>query len=117
MVCGRNQERGQAVVDVIAAKGGEAMFQKFDITQPETVDALFAATKDRWGAIDVLVNNAAGMALKDGRVDEITLEEWDAVFASDVRSTYYCIKTVLPYLRFLVKVKRQQRILLHTAIL
>lgn len=44
VVCGRNQERGQAVVDVIAAEGGEAMFQKFDITQPETVDALFAAT-------------------------------------------------------------------------
>lgn len=99
VACGRNQERGQAVVDAIAAEGGEAMFQKFDITQPETVDALFAATKDRWGAIDVLVNNAAGMALKDGRVDEITLEEWDAVFASDVRSTFYCIKTVLPYMQ------------------
>lgn len=47
----------------------------------------------------MLVNNAAGMALKDGRVDEISLEDWDAVFASDVRSTFYCTKTVLPFMQ------------------
>ena len=45
------------------------------------------------------MNNAAGMALKDGRVDEISLEDWDAVFASDVRSTFYCTKTVLPFMQ------------------
>ena len=99
VVCGRNEERGQAVVDDIVANGGEAVFQKVDISKPETIDALFADTKERWGGIDVLVNNAAGMALKDGRVDELSLEDWDAVFASDIRSTFYCIKTVLPYLQ------------------
>ena len=81
VVCGRNEERGAAVVDAIAEAGGTAWFHKLDITQPETVDALFADTKEKWGSIDVLVNNAAGMALKDGRVDEISLEDWDAVFA------------------------------------
>ena len=54
---------------------------------------------EKFGRIDVLVNNAAGMALKDGRVDEISLEDWDAVFASDVRSTFYCTKTVLPFMQ------------------
>lgn len=99
VVCGRNEERGAAVVDAIAEAGGTAWFHKLDITQPETVDALFADTKEHWGSIDVLVNNAAGMALKDGRVDEISLEDWDAVFASDVRSTFYCTKTVLPFMQ------------------
>lgn len=99
VVCGRNEERGNQVVEAITSQGGEAFFHKFDITQPETVDALFADTKERWGRVDILVNNAAGMALKDGRVDEISLEDWDAVFASDVRSTFYCIKTVLPYMQ------------------
>ena len=75
VVCGRNEERGAAVVDAIAEAGGTAWFHKLDITQPETVDALFADTKEKWGSIDVLVNNAAGMALKDGRVDEISLHE------------------------------------------
>ena len=99
VVCGRNEERGAAVVDAIAEVGGTAWFHKLDITRPETVDALFADTKEHWGSIDVLVNNAAGMALKDGRVDEISLEDWDAVFASDVRSTFYCTKTVLPFMQ------------------
>ena len=58
VVCGRNEERGAAVVDAIAEAGGTAWFHKLDITQPETVDALFADTKEHWGSIDVLVNNA-----------------------------------------------------------
>ncbi len=99
VVCGRNVERGQAVVDAIESAGGEAFFHTMDLTQPETVDTLFADVVAKWGKIDVLVNNAAGMALKDGRVDEISLEDWDAVFASDIRSTFYCIKTVLPYMQ------------------
>ena len=39
VVCGRNEERGAAVVDAIAEVGGTAWFHKLDITQPETVDA------------------------------------------------------------------------------
>ena len=99
VICGRREERGQAVVSDIEAAGGEAMFHFLDITKTETVDALVADTAAAWGKIDIMVNNAAGMALKDGRVDEISLEDWDAVFASDIRSTFYCIKTVLPYLQ------------------
>lgn len=99
VVCGRREERGQAVVDAIAEAGGKAMFHFLDITKPEAVDALFADTEAAYGKIDILVNNAAGMALKDGRVDEISLEEWDAVFASDIRSTFYCTKVALPYLQ------------------
>ncbi len=99
VICGRREERGQAVVDEIVANGGQAMFHFLDITKPETVDALIADTVATWGKVDIMVNNAAGMALKDGRVDEIDLEAWDAVFASDVRSTFYCIKTVLPYMQ------------------
>lgn len=99
VVCGRNAERGQASVDAVKAAGGNAVFHAVDITKPETIDALFADTAAEFGKIDVLVNNAAGMALKDGRVDEITLEDWDAVFASDVRPTFYCIKQVLPYMQ------------------
>ena len=99
VVCGRREERGAAIVKEIEAAGGTAMFHFLDVTKPETVDALLADTEAAWGKIDAVVNNAAGMALKDGRVDEISLEDWDAVFASDIRSTFYCIKTALPYLK------------------
>ena len=45
VVCGRREERGQAVVDAIAEAGGEATFHFLDITKSETVDALFADTE------------------------------------------------------------------------
>ena len=64
VVCGRREERGAAIVDEIQSAGGEAMYHFLDVTKPETVDALLADTEAAWGKIDVMVNNAAGMALK-----------------------------------------------------
>ena len=70
-----------------------------DITDPDSIEKLFADTVEKYGKIDVLVNNAANVALKDGRVDELTLEMWDKIFSSDMRGTFYATKTVLPYLQ------------------
>lgn len=99
VVCGRREARGQEGVDQIGADGGSASFHRMDLTDLSTVDALMADTARDYGSIDVLVNNAAGVGLKDGRVDEISLEDWDAMFASGVRGTFYAIKAVLPYMR------------------
>lgn len=98
VICGRREEKGQAVVDEIKKAGGEAYYHFMDITNPESIETLLADTVSRYGTIDVLVNNAANVGLKDGRVDELTLEMWDAVFQSDVRGTFYATKCVLPYM-------------------
>lgn len=99
VVCGRRQEKGQAVVDRILKDGGEACYHYMDITAPDSIEKLFADSVEKYGKIDVLVNNAANVALKDGRVDELTLEMWDNIFQSDMRGTFYATKTVLPYLQ------------------
>lgn len=99
VICGRRQEKGQAVVDRILNDGGEASYHFMDITVPDSIEKLFADTAEKYGKIDVLVNNAANVALKDGRVDELTLEMWDNIFQSDMRGTFYATKTVLPYLQ------------------
>lgn len=98
VICGRRQEKGQAVVDEIVSAGGEAFYHFMDITAIESIDQLMADTVEKYGKIDILVNNAANVGLKDGRVDELTLEMWDAVFQSDVRGTFYATKCVLPYM-------------------
>ena len=98
VVCGRRAEKGQVVVDQIKKEGGEAVFHFFDITKLETIESLIKDTYEMFGHIDVLINNAANVALKDGRVDELTVEMWDAIFESDMRGTFYATKTVLPYL-------------------
>ena len=98
VICGRRQEKGQAVVDEIAKDGGEAYYHFMDITDTDSIDKLMADTVEKYGKIDVLVNNAANVGLKDGRVDELTIEMWDAVFNSDMRGTFYTTKCVLPYM-------------------
>ncbi|MDD6807139.1 MAG: SDR family NAD(P)-dependent oxidoreductase [Oscillospiraceae bacterium] len=99
VVCGRRQEKGQAVVDRITAEGGKASYHFMDLTDLSSIDALIADTAEQYGKVDILVNNAANVALPDGRVDELTLEMWDNIFASDIRGTFYAIKTVLPFMK------------------
>ncbi|MGN0301696.1 MAG: SDR family NAD(P)-dependent oxidoreductase [Anaerotardibacter sp.] len=99
IICGRRQEKGQGVVDEIVAEGGKAAYHFMDITQPESIEALIADTVKEYGKLDILVNNAANVALKDGRVDELTLEMWDAILQSDLRGTFYTTKCALPYLK------------------
>lgn len=98
IVCGRRAEKGQGVVDSIIAEGGKAAFHAMDITDPASIEKLVEDTAATYGHIDVLVNNAANVALKDGRVDELTIEMWDAIFQSDMRGTFYVTKCVLPHM-------------------
>ena len=65
VICGRRQEKGQAVVDRIVKDGGEAFYHFMDITDTASIEKLFADTVEKYGKIDVLVNNAANVALKD----------------------------------------------------
>ena len=57
VICGRRQEKGQAVVDAIVNAGGEAWYHFMDITDLSSIDKLFADTAEKYGKIDVLVNN------------------------------------------------------------
>ena len=98
IICGRREARGQEVVDEIVAEGGKASYHFMDITQAESIEALMADTAKEFGKIDILVNNAANVALKDGRVDELTLEMFDDIVQSDLRGTFYAIKCALPFM-------------------
>ncbi|MDD6044354.1 MAG: SDR family NAD(P)-dependent oxidoreductase, partial [Clostridia bacterium] len=99
VVCGRREAKGQSVVDAIKAEGGEASYHFMDIMQVESIESLIKDTAEKYGKIDILVNNAANVGLKDGRVDELTLDMWDTVFSSDLRGTFYAIKCVIPYMQ------------------
>ena len=99
VICGRRAEKGQAVVDEIVKAGGEASYHFMDITDTASIESLMKDTVEKYGKIDILVNNAANVALKDGRVDELTVEMWDAIFQSDMRGTFYTTKCALPYMQ------------------
>ena len=72
---------------------------KCDISKETDVISMAGFIKDKFGKIDILVNNAANVALKDGSIGELTIDMWDAIFESDLRGTFYATKCVIPYLQ------------------
>lgn len=80
VVSDMNLEGATAVADGIKANGGDAIAVKTNVTSLEDLETLFAETKQAFGKLDVLVNNAGIM---DGMepVGEISDERWDKVFA------------------------------------
>lgn len=89
------EAEGQAVVDAITAAGGKAAFWRMDVAQEASVRQTVAAIAAHFGRIDILVNNA-GISGADKPPHEISEEEWDAVFAVDVKGAFFCTKHVVP---------------------
>jgi NAD(P)-dependent dehydrogenase (short-subunit alcohol dehydrogenase family) len=88
------------VAEEIRARGGEAISGAADVTSTAAVAAVVTAAEQRFGAIHVLVNNAAlYTALKKTPIAEISSEEWDRVMAVNTRGPFECVKAVLPIMR------------------
>jgi NAD(P)-dependent dehydrogenase (short-subunit alcohol dehydrogenase family) len=62
-----------------------------DVAVPESVDALFAAVGQRYGRLDLLVNNA-GVFGQGGAVDEVSLEEWQSIVATNLTGSFLCAR-------------------------
>jgi 3-oxoacyl-[acyl-carrier protein] reductase len=78
------------VVAEIAGMGGEAIAVQADVAQSEQVDALFSAAMEKWGRVDVLVNNA-GIA-RDTLLLRMKLEDWQAVIDLNLTGVFLCTK-------------------------
>ncbi|MBK0024479.1 SDR family oxidoreductase [Ochrobactrum sp. S46] len=77
------------------ADGVETLLpQKVDVTKRDEVEAAVADLSQRWGAPDVLVNNA-GLS-RDKRLVNMTEEDWDIVLDVNLKSQFLCSKAVVP---------------------
>jgi NAD(P)-dependent dehydrogenase (short-subunit alcohol dehydrogenase family) len=68
-----------------------------DATSEEDVNAMVGAALDRFGSVDVLINNAG--VLRPTRIEEISVEEWDLVVDGNLKSTFLCSRAVLPIMK------------------
>ena len=84
----------QTVQDIQEA-GGDALPIPCDVTDEEQVRAMVSQVMDRYGQIDVLVNNA-GIMIPSEPFLEIEPERWDQLWAANVRGTYLTCRYVLP---------------------
>jgi 3-oxoacyl-[acyl-carrier protein] reductase len=95
----------EALVAGLREEGGDAVFQKVDVTAAAEVEAAVASVVERWGRIDVLVNNAG--ILKDGqlvkwkdgqKVSEMSERDFDAVIAVNLKGVFLCTRAVAPHM-------------------
>jgi NAD(P)-dependent dehydrogenase (short-subunit alcohol dehydrogenase family) len=93
-----NEEKGRAVVDAIVAAGGDAHFVRVDISDSAQVEAMVAATVERYGRLDVAVNNAA-LTPDNAPVVDFDEAYWDRLLAVDLKGTALCLKYELRQLR------------------
>ena len=80
--------------------GGEALGVTADVANTESIQAMAAQTLQRFGRIDILVNNAAIYGgLKLTPFEQISEAEWDRVMAVNVKGIWLCCKAVMPVMK------------------
>lgn len=93
-----DDKAGQETVDAIRKEGGEAEFWHLNVADEKNCAAVVTAVAEKWGKLDVLVNNA-GVTGVDKPTHEYTSEEWDFVYNVDVKGVFYMIKYAIPEMR------------------
>jgi len=97
VVVNRRLERGQKVADAIKEAGGQALAVAADISDDALVKEMAAKVVEQYGQIDILMNNAALYYGVDNRAwDDWESEDWDKMFAVNVRGTWQVIRAVAP---------------------
>jgi len=88
------------IVAAIEAKGGAGLALKVDVTSEEDTLQMANETVERFGRIDILINNAAVFhGLKLRPFHEIEPEEWDRVMAVNVKGQWLCARAVFPQMK------------------
>jgi len=93
IVAARNREKLAAVVQEIEAAGGQALAVGMDVADAEQVKAGFRQGVERFGRLDILVNNAA--ITRDGLALRMRPEDWDAVLRTNLTGAHLCIQQAL----------------------
>jgi 3-oxoacyl-[acyl-carrier protein] reductase len=93
-VAARNEEKLAELVQEIIAKGGEAFAVKMDVADIDQIKSGFKSILEKFGKIDILVNNAA--ITRDGLAMRMKPDDWDAVLRTNLTGARLCIQQVLP---------------------
>jgi NAD(P)-dependent dehydrogenase (short-subunit alcohol dehydrogenase family) len=89
VLAGRRREALDRAVKEAEAAGGHAIAVATDVADPESVEGLFETTRKRFGRLDLLFNNA-GTFTPAVPIEEITVEQWQAIVATNLSGAFYC---------------------------
>jgi NAD(P)-dependent dehydrogenase (short-subunit alcohol dehydrogenase family) len=87
-------------VELIESESGKALAVSVDVSDPASVAEMVKKAVERFGRVDVLVNNAALYGdLEPGPIEALTPEIWDRTMAVNVKGVFLCTRAVLPIMR------------------
>ena len=93
----RGLDRLQALADRIARAGGEGVYARTDVKRREDVSNLVKLACERYGKLDVLVNNAGIMPVSP--LDDLRVEDWEEMIDINIKGVLYGIAAALPVFR------------------
>jgi 3-oxoacyl-[acyl-carrier protein] reductase len=92
-----SQSESEEVVAEIEADGGTAIAIQASVSEEAQVKAMIAAVDERWGRLDVLVNNAGWSKITPHwELDQLTDEIWDRTLNTNLRGAFYCVRAAVP---------------------
>ena len=91
-----DEANGEGSVEIIEAAGGDGVFIRADVSDSLQVQAAIRMTVERFGKIDIVVNNAATMTFEP--ITELAEEAWEKVMAVNLRSVFLFCKYALPHM-------------------
>lgn len=92
----QNKDAAGAVIKEISDKGDEALPFCADVRYSADVNSMIDSIYDKWGTIDVLINNAA--VTRDNVLPRIKIEEWDDIIATNLTGAFNTIRAVSRYM-------------------
>jgi 3-oxoacyl-[acyl-carrier protein] reductase len=88
---------GQAVVNEITARGGQALLCVADVSDHAAVGAMVQSITQHWGRLDVLVNNAA--IRREAALAQLTAQDWHDTLGVVLDGAFFCAQAALPWLK------------------
>ncbi len=101
VLAGRRAAELERTAALAEPSGGEMLAVPTDVSKPDSVQALFAATKEAFGRLDVLFNNA-GIGAPDIPMEELTYEQWNTVVGVNLTGAFLCAQEA-------IKIMKEQR--------
>ncbi len=97
VVADRNAPEGQKTVALVGEMGGDALFVETDVSKSALVSDMVEQTIQRFGKLDVLVNNA-GILIRTPPLAEVSELVWDLTLNTNIRGVFLCTKYAIPHM-------------------